>query len=56
MLGFLFLVYVGNKFKKIIITEIHVGLLLSSLLITRYNDGVLHTKDKKKKKIKKNNG
>lgn len=53
LVGFVFFVYVGNKFKKIIISELNVGMLLSSLLITRYNDGAIHVKDKKKKKKNK---
>lgn len=52
LVGFVFFVYVGNKFKKVIISDLNVGMLLSSLLITRYNDGAIHVKDKKKKKKK----
>lgn len=52
LLGFVFYVYVGNKYKKIIITELNVGCLMSSLVITRFNDGAIHKKDKKKKKKK----
>jgi ribosomal protein S19 len=50
LIGFVFFAYNGNKFKKIIITDLNVGQLLSSLIITRYNNGHLHVKDKKKKK------
>ncbi len=50
LLGFVFYVYVGNKFKKIIITESNIGCLMSSLVTTRFNDGFIHKKDKKKKK------
>ena len=50
LIGFVFFVYTGNKFKKIIINDLNVGQLLSSLIITRYNNGHLHLKDKKKKK------
>jgi len=50
LLGFVFYVYVGNKFKKIIITEANIGCLLSSLVITRFNDGFIHKKEKKKRK------
>ena len=52
LVGFVFFVYTGNKFKKIIINDLNVGQLLSSLIITRYNNGSLHIKDKKKKKKK----
>lgn len=52
LIGFVFFVYTGNKFKKIIINDLNVGQLLSSLLITRYNNGHLHLKDKKKKSKK----
>jgi ribosomal protein S19 len=52
LIGFVFFVYKGNKFKKIIINSGNVGILLSNLIITRYNDGNLHQKDKKKKKRK----
>lgn len=52
LIGFVFFVYNGNKFKKIIITDLNVGQLLSSLIITRYNDGHLHVKKDKKKKKK----
>lgn len=47
LLGFIFFVYTGNRFKKIIINETHVGQMLSSLIITRYNNGSLHIKNKK---------
>jgi ribosomal protein S19 len=50
LIGFVFFVYTGNKFKKIIINDLNVNQVLSSLMITRYNNGVLHIKDKKKKK------
>jgi len=52
LVGFVFFVYTGNKFKKIIINDLNVGQLLSSLIITKYNNGSLHIKDKKKKKKK----
>jgi len=52
LIGFVFFVYTGNKFKKIIINDLNVGQYLSSLIITRYNNGFLHIKDKKKKKKK----
>lgn len=52
LVGFIFFVYNGNKFRKIIINEDNVGFLLSSLVITRFNDGNLHNKQKKKKKKK----
>jgi ribosomal protein S19 len=52
LIGFVFFVYTGNKFKKIIINDLNVNQVLSSLMITRYNNGVLHIKDKKKKKKK----
>lgn len=50
LLGYMFFVYNGNKFRKIIISKDKIGFLLSSLIITRFNDGSLHTKKKKKKK------
>lgn len=52
LIGYMFFVYTGNKFRKIIINKDKVGFLLSSLVITRFNDGSLHTKKKKKKKKK----
>jgi len=50
LVGFVFFVYNGNKFRKIIISDLNIGQKLSSLIITRYNNGHIHTKDKKKKK------
>lgn len=54
LVGFVFFVYDGMKYKKIIISEMNIGTLLSSLLITRFNDGTIHVRDKKKKKKKIN--
>jgi ribosomal protein S19 len=50
MMNLVFFVYYGNKYKKIIIQEIHIGIILGSLLLTRFNNGHLH-----KEKIKKSN-
>jgi len=50
--GFIFYVYTGNKFKKIVISEEYVGILLSTLVITRYNNGAIHVNKKKLKKKK----
>ena len=51
-IGFIFYVYTGNRFKKIVISEDSVGTLLSTLIITRYNNGDIHTNKKKTKKKK----
>lgn len=46
--GLQFSVYEGNFFSDILITEDMVGLNLSTLIITRFNNGSIHTKKKKK--------
>lgn len=52
-IGYLFYVYNGRRFKKIIINDTHVNILLSTLIITRYNNGAIHVNKKNKKSKKK---
>ena len=53
--GFIFFVYTGNKFKKILVNQEMVGYKLCDFIFTKFNNGSIHTKKKKKKKKKKNN-
>jgi ribosomal protein S19 len=48
--GFTFFVYTGNKFKKMLINQEMVGYKLCNFIYTRFNNGSIHTKKKKKKK------
>jgi ribosomal protein S19 len=50
--GFIFFVYTGNKFKKVLINQEMVGYKLCDFIFTRFNNGAIHTKKKKKKKKK----
>lgn len=47
-IGLKFSIYEGNFFCDILITEDMVGLNLSTLITTRFNNGSIHTKKKKK--------
>lgn len=48
--GFVFFVYTGNKFKKILINQEMVGYKLCNFINTRFNNGEIHTKKRKKKR------
>ena len=45
--------YDGRKYKKLVITNEMVGFHLSDFVLTRFNDGGIHDRDKKKKRNKK---
>lgn len=48
--GFVFFVYTGNKYKKILVNQEMVGYKLCDFIFTRFNNTAIHTKKRKKKK------
>lgn len=49
-IGYIFYIHNGNRFIKIVITQDMVGHSLNKFILTRYNNGFIHTKKKRKKK------